>query len=221
MTDSTALLSRNDTAFVVGMKAEARILRSAGFAHVAVAAGSRGRARAEAGWLLGEHGCMRAVSFGIAGGLAPALVPGDLVIDGEEAGLVATLTDALRSAGLRVQPGKVETRDIPLADPHAKALLHARTGALAVDMETAGLIGAAESARAPWLVLRAIADPADTALPAFALAGMDEHGSIRVDRVLAALVTNPRDVSALFALARQSGAARRTLIVTARELAGH
>ena len=74
------------TAFIVGLAAEARVLRRAAGGldpslpgRIACAAAAPERARAGAERLLAE-GAGALVSFGIAGGLDPVLMPGDLVL---------------------------------------------------------------------------------------------------------------------------------------------
>ena len=65
-------------AAVVGFRGEARCLRGLGVG-IACSGGSAERARSEARRLVAE-GAAALVSFGLAGGLAPGLRPGDLLL---------------------------------------------------------------------------------------------------------------------------------------------
>ncbi|MGH3486775.1 MAG: 4-hydroxy-3-methylbut-2-enyl diphosphate reductase [Actinopolymorphaceae bacterium] len=110
---------------------------------------------------------------GIAGGLAPDLRPGDVVVatevrDGERGPVVACPsapllaaalrgTDALRRLGAAVHTGPVVSAD-HLVTGTERADLH-RTGALAVDMESAWLLSHPGPTAATACV-RVIADPA-------------------------------------------------------------
>jgi 4-hydroxy-3-methylbut-2-enyl diphosphate reductase len=105
------------------------------------------------------------VVLGVAGGLAPQVRPGDLVVASEVRGDGRTiacpsavlLAGALRRAGLRVHVGPIVSTD-QLTGERGRAAL-ATTGALAVDMESAQL--AALRPGQPIAVVRAIVDTAD------------------------------------------------------------
>jgi 4-hydroxy-3-methylbut-2-enyl diphosphate reductase len=101
---------------------------------------------------------------GVAGALTDALTPGDIVVASEirSAGGAEPVptTDAsglaglLRSAGLSVQIGPIVSAD-HLVRGQERAEL-AASGALAVDMESAELVGAADGV--PFAVLRVVVD---------------------------------------------------------------
>lgn len=101
---------------------------------------------------------------GVAGALQPGLRPGDLVVATEvrttEGGLVRSLPGAelvaaeLRRSGLEVATGPVVSSPRFISGSARSAL--ARSGALAVDMESAWVAG--ELGERPVSVLRAIAD---------------------------------------------------------------
>ncbi|MEX0759575.1 MAG: hypothetical protein WD100_08355, partial [Tistlia sp.] len=63
----------------------------------------------------------------------------------------------------------------------------------------------------PFLVLRAVADPAGLALPPAALDALDERGRSRGWAVAGRLLAAPRQLPALLALARAAAAAERAL----------
>jgi adenosylhomocysteine nucleosidase len=207
---------------VTGLRAEARCL---GGLDVAVAcSGARpARTRAEAAGLLAE-GAAGLVSFGLAGGLSPAVAPGDLILadavvlpHGER---IATdlawrsrLSALIEVAGRAPHQAAVAGSDCLLATVAAKRALFAATGALAVDMESHAVAEAAHAAGRPFLVLRAIADPADQALPRAATVALGLDGEVRALAVARALLERPAELPALLRLGRQS---RRALAALRR-----
>jgi len=100
-----------------------------------------------------------------------------------------------------------------------KRMLFDRTGALAVDMESAAVAQVARGAQIPFAIVRAIVDPQTTPIPAAALASIDELGRPRIASLLSALAREPRD---LLALVRLSACFRAALasLKRAAEIAG-
>jgi 4-hydroxy-3-methylbut-2-enyl diphosphate reductase len=102
--------------------------------------------------------------LGVAGGVAPQVQVGDVVVASEvrAEGIAVTcpsapfLAGALRRAGMRVHVGPIATQP-SIADRDALARL-AMTGALAVDMETA-LVATAAGGR-PFAAVRVVTDTA-------------------------------------------------------------
>lgn len=150
------------------------------------------------------------VSWGTAGGLAPALKPGTLVVCTQivdaatgrrfdtRPELVERLMEilaplrAVRGAGLGVAQA-VTTRE-------AKSALHAAHGCVVADMESAAIALCAREAGIPFLALRAVIDPARSNLPASALAGM-ANPEQPTRATLAALARRPWELAALCRLA--------------------
>nr|WP_254700273.1 phosphorylase [Trinickia violacea] len=206
---------------VTGMAFEARIARGDGVETVYAA---------RADWLeraLSEavaRGCGGIVSFGTAGGLAPGLEPGTLIIadavDGPlgriptNAAWAARCADALAGTPLhdRVRRGTMAGVTAPVVSAQDKEHLHRSTGALAVDMEShiAGAIAAARGL--PFIVCRAIVDPAWRTLPRAATAGLRDDGTTAIGPILRELARQPSQLGALIRLAADARAARMTLV---------
>ncbi len=196
---------------VTGFGAEAALL-AGGPWRVAMAGGRPERALALARTLAAE-GCGLLLSFGIAGGLDPALRPGALVVadgvfgpDGRHLAAAPTLFPDLTA-----RRGPVAAAATVVADPAAKARLFAATGALAVDLESWGVAQAAEEAGLPFGVLRAVADPAPRALPPAAAEGLDDQGNVRLGAVLLSLVKDPRQLPGLVRVGLDTRAALAAL----------
>ncbi len=200
-----------------GLAAEARIARAAGF-QVIVGAGDHRRTTALVEAAAQQAKCL--ISFGIAGGLAPHLRPGDVILSTEVIGedrrwranesFHAQVGDLARRIGAAEGP-VLGARDI-LATEGDKAQAWRDTGALAVDLESAIVARAAEAAGIPFLVLRTIADPATRELPPAALIPLSQDGTPALTRVFREVLRRPRQIAALCGLARET---RQALIALA------
>ena len=198
-------------AVVVGLAAEARIARRLGLP-VAIGGGTASGAEVAARRLV-VSGATGLISFGLAGGLDPALragillVPTAVLVDGRsvptDAVLSQTFSDGM--AGLLLG-----ARDVA-ASAASKAALFAATGAAAVDLESGAVARVAAEHGLPFAVLRAICDPAERNLPPAALIALDRHGAIGLARVLRSVLAHPAQVPGLLALAADAAAARRAL----------
>ena len=151
------------------------------------------------------------LSLGIAGGLDPALRPGDLVVARDVVAEARWRADEAWSAAIAEACGALRAdiagTDRVIASARAKATLRAATGAVAVDMESA----AVARLGVPFAVLRAIADTADEALPAAAAVGLDAAGNPAPWRVMHALLRRPQDLPGLIRLAWRSRTALAAL----------
>ncbi len=203
---------------VVGLHAEARLLRLYPSLRVAVgAATAAGAARAAAE--LVSAGATHLLSFGLAAGLDPALAAGRLLLPAE---VVAGARRHRADPALRRWLG--EGCDGPLlhsealvAAPAAKAALHDASGCVALDMESGAVAQAAEAAGLPFAVLRAVCDPAARTLPPAACVPLRADGRLDGARVAASILRRPGQLPELLALGRDAARARAAL---RRRLAG-
>ncbi|CAG2319132.1 MULTISPECIES: phosphorylase [Burkholderia] len=206
---------------VTGMAFEARIARGDGVEAVFAARADRlERALAEAT----ARGCAGIVSFGTAGGLAPDLAPGALVIadaiDGPfgrvqtDTGWSARLVAALQDTPVwaRVTRGTMAAVGAPVVSEQDKTSLHRANGALAVDMESHIAAAFAAARGVPFAVCRAIVDPAWRTLPRAATAGLRDDGSTAILPILRELLKQPSQLGPLLQVASDARAARTTLI---------
>ncbi len=204
---------------VVGLAAEAVIARRLGW-RVAIGGATAAGAQAAARRLIDED-IDALVSFGLAGGLDPALRPGTLIVPSEViVGSTRHRTDPdlSRALGGATTHAVLGTAAI-VASVAEKRNLRERTSAAAIDLESGAVACVAAARGMPFAVLRAICDPAERGLPPAALAALDARGAIRVWRVAASLVARPGQLPALLALAADAAAARRSLAARVRQIA--
>ncbi|HEY8287710.1 MAG TPA: hypothetical protein VIG49_00490 [Acetobacteraceae bacterium] len=202
----------NAPALVVGLAAEARIARRLGWP-VAIGGGTRSGARVAAETLI-EQGATALVSFGLAGGLDPALRPGTMIVPSAvrvEGGVIQT--DPALSGRLGGATGHLlfgaEQLAVSTAD---KRRLHAHTGAAAIDLESGAVALAAQAHGLRFAVLRVICDPAERDLPPAALTALDRAGMIGISRTIVSVLRRPAQIPALLRLAIDAAAARRALM---------
>jgi adenosylhomocysteine nucleosidase len=213
------LASERSIGVVVGLSAEAKIVRRLGW-RVAIGGGTpEGAARATDDLIGAGLGAL--VSFGLAGGLDPALRPGTVIVPcrvilgGVSYPADPYLARRLGGATPHVLLAAAEVA----ARPATRRRLRETTGAAALDLESGAVARAASARGVPFAVLRAICDPAERCLPPAALAALDPHGGIAAWRVLASLTAHPGQLPALLRLAGDAVAARRALLRRTKELA--
>lgn len=210
------------TAIICGLKSEAQAVSSAlGGAAIRIGVSGANAERAEE---LAKDFCKvgagAVLSVGVSGGLDPACQPGNLIIgdrvitaDGSayasDLGLLKSLVTS--EVGKDATCGSLFGSDDIIASADEKAALFSKHGCLAVDMESHGAARAAHHAGVPFIAIRAIADPADRALPKAALGAVAEDGSTRVFKTLGAALGDPKQFPALMKLGGDSNAASKTL----------
>jgi hopanoid-associated phosphorylase len=161
------------------------------------------------------------ISFGVAGGLDPALKSGDVVVATEVlagdgrwlAGLALNdeLVARLALGRRRVVRGGLAGVEQVIAARAGKAALWSETGAAAVDMESHIAAAYAAEAGLPFAALRVISDPASRALPAIAMSAIKPNGDIDLGKVLRGVARNPLSLRALVSTGIDFNRALRSL----------
>jgi adenosylhomocysteine nucleosidase len=182
--------------------------------------GIGGEAAAVAAQALVDAGATALMTFGVAGGLDPALTPGSVVIPGE-----VLLADGTRYAACRawreqvtavvhplraVSGGNLLTSIHAIETPADKAAAFRASGAVAVDMESAAVAQIAAKHRLPFIAVRAIVDTAADMLPR-AVVAASLAGRVRLARLMGGLILAPREIPALLRLAQRHRIAMRSL----------
>ena len=196
------------------MTAEARSLTNQVIAHsqflhlaegvlVQLSGMGSNRARLAAGKLL-ENGAKALASWGSAGGLIPGVLPGTLILPQEVLAANGSVYSAdgewyerlckRLTAHVNFRRGSLAESPAILTSSSGKTALFKRTGAVAVDMESAAVAAVAHHGGVPFVAIRAVADPADTIIPKSILSAIDEFGQLRPFRLLRGLLRHPMDL---------------------------
>ncbi|MEL6369554.1 MAG: squalene--hopene cyclase [Pseudomonadota bacterium] len=169
-----------------------------------------------------EQGAIALLSVGVSGGLDPALMPGDLVVaetvlrtgaSDEATGvrLDNPKSDNLNTLAPDIPRSLIYGSDIIIQSAEEKARLFRETQAVAVDMESHAVAHSAMVHGIPFLAIRAIADPAERALPKAALGAIAADGSTRIAHTLLQITKAPGDFPALLKLGSDSEKANARL----------
>ena len=169
-------------------------------------------------------GVGRLAVAGTAGGLHPALRPGDLIavdrIFEEKHGRISFTGEAAAPCGRqrlkspakkRIVRGAVITCDVVIETPREKERLYRHTGALAVDMESAPIVRAAARRGLLCVVLRAVCDTAAENVPREILDTIDLQGRLQAHRLARLLLRRPSLLPVLLRLNTEFRAAMAAL----------
>ncbi|WP_051328158.1 hypothetical protein [Desulfatirhabdium butyrativorans] len=163
--------------------------------------------------LIERDGAVALIHTGVSGGLVAGVHTADLIIAQRvlsvEAGNLAAgwLPDpeaAERTAGwlaaghVAFHCGTILCMRQPVLSADAKKALHRDFGALAVDMESAGVAQAAEQGNIPAVFLRSVCDPFNESLPSWLSDSIMPDGRVRLTGLLGELLHRPTAVRELF-----------------------
>ena len=181
------------------------------------------RARSAARTLT-EKGATGLVSWGVAGALLSAFSPGALILSETIIAADGSVYHADPTWHERLcgkLKGHVALDKGSLAESAAvlsraeKETLYRRTGAVAVDMESASIALVAEEARIPFVAIRSITDTVEMDIPRILLSSTDEFGRVQLSRLLFGILRRPPELLALVRLGLAFRAAKATLAAVA------
>jgi adenosylhomocysteine nucleosidase len=208
---------------LVGLAFEARIAAGRGVLVVCRGSGELSGALQRAL----REGCRSIISFGVAGGLAPDLRAGDVVVASAiRDSHTMRPTDPVWSrrllASVRdIRHGPVMGVNSAVVDPKAKRELYLGTGAVAVDMESHLVAHAAHAHNLAFAAVRVIVDPAHRAIPEAALMAMGSAGNTDISPVLREILARPLQLSAFIRIAFDAYMARSALLRVRRVVGPH
>ena len=180
-----------------------------------------GRAAAEAAAnALVDAGVSALMTFGMAGGLDPTLPAGAVMLPSElisaDGARFTTCRSWRQRIGASISPPRALSEGRLLVSDHAietladKAAAFSRTGAAAVDMESAAVAAVAARRKLPFVAVRVIVDTAADMLPR-AVVAASRAGRVRMGRLIGGLVLAPGETAALIRLAARYRTAKRSL----------
>jgi len=180
-----------------------------------------------------DAGVAALMTFGMAGGLDPALQAGSVVLPCEliaadgtrfvasrpwRERVAAAVSLAAAVSPLAVSAGNLLTSTRAIDTPSGKSAAFRDTGAAAVDMESAAVAAIAAQHNLPFIAVRVIVDTAADTLPR-AVVNASRLGKVRIGRLIAGLIVAPGDIAALIRLARRYRIAMRSLRAIGAHLA--
>jgi adenosylhomocysteine nucleosidase len=210
---------------VTGLKTEARMVAGPGVLAIAGGGDSAGLAVALEAAVANNASAI--ISFGVAGGLAPGLVPGSALVaraiiteDGtrysSDPAWSKRLSNALGGAAI----ADIAGIDVPLSGQEEKHALHMKTGAHAADMESHIAARIAAANELPFAAYRVVADPAHRRLPHAALVALKPDGSLAFGAIAQSILRDPRQIPQLLRIANDAQAAFVALFRSRKLIAG-
>jgi adenosylhomocysteine nucleosidase len=185
-------------------------------------------AAAAAAQSLVDAGVSALMTFGLAGGLDPALKSGSVVIPCEVLSTEGTRYAACRAWRERVAAavsplcavtgGNLLTSTHAIETPADKAAAFRNSGAAAVDMESAAVAEIAAKHNLPVIAVRVIADTAADMLPR-AVVAASKAGRVQFARLIGGLILAPHEIASLIRLAQRYRIAMRSLRIVGAHLA--
>jgi adenosylhomocysteine nucleosidase len=175
-----------------------------------------------------DAGVAALMTFGMAGGLDPALSAGSVVLPCELISADGTRFLASQSWRERVaaavsplravSAGHLLTSTHAIDTPAGKSAAFRDTGAVAVDMESATVAAIASDHNLPFIAVRVIVDTAADTLPR-AVVNASRLGKVQIGRLIAGLILAPGEIGALIRLARRYHIAMSSLSAIGAHLA--
>jgi len=171
-----------------------------------------------------ESGARALISWGMAGALDPSLPAGAVCLP---SGVIAAdgasfITErhwreplaVLVAAHRTVACGKLLTSAQAIDTVAAKEAAYRKTGAVAVDMESAAVAQVAATHGLPFIAVRVIVDTAGDTVPG-AVVAASAAGRVQIGRLIWGLLLSPTDIAPLVRLAWRYRVAIRSLTAVA------
>lgn len=209
---------------LVGLKAEAQLIRQI-FPHAIIAlsgATKEGARRESIRLATGGADCL--LSFGLAAGLDPTLLTGNIIIpdkvvtlDGSSWACHLTLRHILGDNSSEVCSGSLLHSDEIVLEAQCKRELFSASHCQALDMESGFLAQAAHDVGLPFAVLRVICDPATRSLPPVVRTVLSPEGGLQIGALITSLFHKPSQIKGLIQLGYDAFLARRSMLAFLRK----
>lgn len=178
--------------------------------------------------LLVSRGASRLISWGCAAALDSSLRPGDLtladsLIDTDNVRMDIASDWHSHTRNILSVHGVVhtgclaESRHI-VSSRKDKKQLHAKTGAMVLDMESVAVAKIARQHSLPFLAIRAIVDPVNMNLPRAVHRSLNDQGDVVLSKLLIFLALHPIELPGLIKLGLHFNAAKNKLKLVAQQL---
>jgi adenosylhomocysteine nucleosidase len=175
-----------------------------------------------------SRGATRLISWGCAAALDASLKPGDLTLadslmDTDKVRLDIASdwhnhTRNILSAYGTVHIGCLTESHQIVSSGKDKKQLHAKTGAIALDMESVAVGKIARQHTLPFLAIRAIVDPVNMDLPKAINRSLNNQGDVDISKLLMFIAFHPTELPGLIKLGLHFNAAKNKLKLVARQL---
>lgn len=159
------------------------------------------------------------INVGYCGALTPHLSLGDMIVadsvvyekNGASLPQNSTMSSKKDIEGFKIHNGIILTVDKVISNPHEKAFLGTKFGAIAVDMESFGLALAAFDLNSSFGIVRSVLDPMDMHLPAFS-GSVSDAGTTNVMGLVSDIIHHPKEAMNLPQLQFCASKARENLL---------
>ena len=160
-----------------------------------------------------DAGADALMSFGLAGGLSPAVPAGTIVlatriVDGQtiypvDEAWLSRIEVTLNKFGPFVK-GPIVGVDVLLSSPKKKESLHYLTKALACDMESHAVARIAALNEIPFVSIRAVSDPHNRYVPDWVTGCLTSVGDVRLGLLIWELARRPFSLGDIIGLSRDA-----------------
>ena len=179
------------------------------------------RAQKAANQLL-EKNVTSLISWGTAGGLVDKLNEGDLILPGKimsssgqnysaNANWIKHIHNSLNENSITIHYDLLANPEKILGSIQQKSEFQKKTGAVAVDMESAAIAKVAMERNVPFIAIRSIVDKSNMFIPACVLQNINEFGQPDILRLTFSSVLSPQQIYPLYQLTRAMSKATNTL----------
>ena len=152
------------------------------------------------------------ISWGIAGGISNSINSGDMIIARSvinQRNIYSTshewqkkIISHFKDSSYKIFDGDVVSTERICASFKEKMKLFKETKALAIDMESLGIAEIANASNLDFIIIRTIADNADSNIPKAVIKNIDNFGRINIGKFLASCLFHPTQIYEIILLAK-------------------